>query len=166
METNVAKVESTASWLSDTKFNHIKTIAVGCLIMFMENVSIPKGTIKGATTTIQEIECSNDGMVTSIALQLTDTGGKMKLKSQIFQHRYTYYAYYYKASFPIVLAYAIIGHKSQGAMIASNILINVRNGFSPRLTYVMFFQVTNQKNLKIRGTLSPTNFTSCILQIK
>jgi hypothetical protein len=166
METNTAKVESTASWLSDTKFNHIKTIVVGCLIMFMENVSIPKGAINDATTTIQEIECSNDGMVTSIALQLTDTGVKMKLRSQIFQHRYTYYAYYYKASFLIVLAYAIIGHKSQGATIASNVLIEVRNAFSPRLTYIMLSQVTNQKNLKIRRTLSPTNFTPCTPQIK
>jgi ATP-dependent exoDNAse (exonuclease V) alpha subunit len=61
----------------------------------------------------------------------------MKLKRQTFQHIYTYEAYYYKASFPIVLAYAITGHKSQGATIATNVLIDIRNAFSPGLTYVM-----------------------------
>jgi hypothetical protein len=112
METNVADVESAASWLSDTRFNHIETIAVGCLVMFMENINVPKGAVNGATATVREIECSSNGMVTSITVQLTDTEIKMKLKQQTFQHRYTYEACYYKASFPIVLAYSITSHKS------------------------------------------------------
>jgi hypothetical protein len=41
---------------------------------------------------------------------LPDTKVKMKPKRQTFQHKYAYEAYYYKASFPIVLAYAITGH--------------------------------------------------------
>jgi hypothetical protein len=40
----------------------------------------------------------------------------MKLKKQTFEHKYTYEAYYYKASFPIVLAYAITGHKLQAGL--------------------------------------------------
>ena len=123
METNVADVESTASWLSDTRFNDIETIAVGCPII--ENVSIPKRTVNGTNAPVHEIECSSDSFVTSITVQLIDTRVRMKLKRQTFQHIYTYEAYYYKASFPIVLAYAITGYKSQGTTIATNIFINI-----------------------------------------
>jgi ATP-dependent DNA helicase PIF1 len=151
METNAADIESATLWLSNTRFNHIETVVVGCLVMFMENVSIPKGTVNGATTTVQEIECSSNGMVTSITVQFINSEAKMKLKRQTFQYKYTSEAYYYKASFPIVLAYAITGHKSQGATIATNVLIDIQNAFSPGLTYVMLSWVTNQRNLKIKG---------------
>ena len=68
METNVADIESVASWLSDTRFNHIERVAVGCLVMFRENVSILKGIVNGATAIVHEIECSNDSMVTSMTV--------------------------------------------------------------------------------------------------
>jgi hypothetical protein len=68
METNVADIESIASWLSDTKFNHIEIVAVGCLIMFTENVSIPKRVVNGTAATVHEIEYSSDGFVTSITV--------------------------------------------------------------------------------------------------
>jgi hypothetical protein len=93
--------------------------------MFTENVSISKGAVNGATTMVHEIECSSEGMVTSITMQLIDTKIKMKLKRQTFQHRNTYDAYYYKASFPVVLTYAITNYKLQGATIASNMLIDM-----------------------------------------
>jgi ascorbate-specific PTS system EIIC-type component UlaA len=131
-----------------------------------ENVSIPKGVVNNATATVHEIECSIDGTITSITMQLTNTEVKMKLKRQAFQHKYTYEAYYYKASFLIVLAYAITSHKSQGATIASNVLIDIRKAFSPRLTYIMLSRVTNRKNMEIRRTLSPTNFTPSTSQIE
>jgi hypothetical protein len=72
-------IESAASWLFDTRFNHIETVVVGCLIMFTENVCISKGDVNGVTATIHETECSDDGMVTSFTIQLTDTEIKMKL---------------------------------------------------------------------------------------
>jgi hypothetical protein len=134
--------------------------------MFTKNVNIPKGTVNSGTATVQEIKCSGDSMVTSIIVQLIDTEIKMKLKRQTFQHKYTYEAYYYKASFPIVLAYAMTGHKSQGATIATNVLIDIQNVFCLGLTYLMLSRVTNRKNLKIRGTLSPTDFIPCTLQIE
>jgi hypothetical protein len=134
--------------------------------MFTKNVNIPKGTVNSGTATVQEIKCSGDSMVTSIIVQLIDTEIKMKLKRQTFQHRYTYEAYYYKASFPIVHAYVIIVHKLQGATIASNVLIDIRNAFFLGLTYVMLYRVTNQRNLNIKGTLSPTNFIPCTSQIE
>jgi hypothetical protein len=79
--------------------------------MFTKNTSIPKGAGNNATTMVHEIKYSTNNMVTSITVQCTDTNIKVKLKRQIFQLKYIYEDYYHKASFPIVLAYAVTGHK-------------------------------------------------------
>jgi hypothetical protein len=64
-------------------------------------------------------------------------------------------------SFPIVLAYAIIGYKAQGATIKSKVLLDIKNSFA--LTYVMLSRVINHSNLMIQGNLKPLDF-KCIYQ--
>jgi hypothetical protein len=49
LDINAIKVDSAASWLSNTKLNYIQTILVGCFVMFLENVSISKRAVNGAT---------------------------------------------------------------------------------------------------------------------
>jgi len=62
----------------------------------------------------------------------------MILKRQTLQHKYTHEAYYYKASFILVLTYAIIGHKAQGTTIKSKKLIHISNSLALGLTYVNY----------------------------
>jgi ATP-dependent DNA helicase PIF1 len=88
----------------------------------------------------------------------------MVLKKHIFQHKYTYDGYYYKATLLITLAYAIIGHKSQGTTINSKVIIDIKEAFTPGLTYVMLSRVTNRKNLKIIGNLTPNDFAPCTFE--
>ena len=45
--------------------------------------------------------------------------------------------YYYKALCPIVLAYAMTSHKSQGATISIKVIVHIQNIFEPELTYLM-----------------------------
>jgi hypothetical protein len=54
-----------------------------------------------------------------------------------------------------MLGYAIIGHKSQGAMISSKVMIHIHESFAWGLVYIMLFRVTSQKNLKIVNNLQP-----------
>ncbi len=56
-----------------------------------------------------------------------------------------------------MLDYVIIGHKSQGAMISSKVMIHVRESFAQGLVYVMLSRVTSRKNLKIVNNLQPSN---------
>jgi hypothetical protein len=49
MNTNVANIEHIQSWLHDTSFNHINKIAIGALVMFINNINIPKGAINRST---------------------------------------------------------------------------------------------------------------------
>jgi hypothetical protein len=51
--------------------------------------------------------------------------------------------FYHKTSFPIVLTYVMMGHKSQGAIIATIVIIDIKKKFTHDLTYVMFSRVTN-----------------------
>jgi spore coat protein CotF len=47
MNKNATNIEHIQSWLHDTSFNHISKIAIGALVMFIENISILKGTMNG-----------------------------------------------------------------------------------------------------------------------
>jgi ATP-dependent exoDNAse (exonuclease V) alpha subunit len=38
--------------------------------------------------------------------------------------------YFYKASLPLMLGYAITGHKTQGATISSKVMIHIRESFA------------------------------------
>jgi hypothetical protein len=49
--------------------------------------------------------------VTSIEVKIISNFTILLFKYHMFQYKYTFSAYYYKVSFPIVLAYAFIGHK-------------------------------------------------------
>ena len=85
----------------------------------------------------------------------------MIVKRSTFEHVYTFGKKFYKYGFPIALAYAMTGYKSQGATISTNMVVNIRNAFAPRLTYVMLSRVTNRTNLKIKGRLLPFDFMPC-----
>jgi hypothetical protein len=55
----------------------------------------------------------------------------------------------------------MISHKSQGATIATKVIIDIKKTFALGLTYVMLSIVTNHYNLKIIGNLIPNDFTPC-----
>ncbi len=85
------------------------------------------------------------------------------VKKTNLQHKYTY-TYkidYYKTSFPIVLAYAIIGHKAQGATIESKVFIHIKKFFAQSLTYVMLSRIINCSHLLVCENLDLTKF-KCI----
>ncbi len=53
-----------------------------------------------------------------------------------------------------MLGYAIVGHKSQGAMISSKVMIHICESFARGLVYVMLSIVTI---LKIVNNFQPSN---------
>jgi cyanophycinase-like exopeptidase len=64
-----------------------------------------------------------------------------------------------------MLGYAIIGHKSQGAMISSKMMIHICESFAQGLVYVLLFRVTSWKNLKIVNNLQPLDMTISIAMV-
>ena len=52
-------------------------------------------------------------------------------------------------------------YKSQGAIISTKVIVNIRNTFAPGLSYVMLSRTTNKKNLNIIRRLIPSDFIPC-----
>jgi ATP-dependent exoDNAse (exonuclease V) alpha subunit len=164
MDTNATNIKHIQPWLNNKSFNRIHTIAVGALVMFTDNINIQKGAVNGKTATITSMIFDTKNNVINIEVQLTTNSLKKVLKKHTFQKKYTYDGYYYKASFPITLAYATIKHKSQGATISSKVIIDIKEAFALGLTYVILSRVTNRKNLKIIGNLTPNDFLPCTFE--
>jgi hypothetical protein len=97
-------------------------------------------------------------MIIGITIKVISTNIYITLSRWTLQHKYTYETYYYKTSFPTVLAYVIIGHKAQGATITSKLFVHVKKSFILGFTYVMLSKVTNRANLMIRGNLKSSEF--------
>jgi hypothetical protein len=54
-----------------------------------------------------------------------------------------------------------MGYKSQGATIVTKVVMDINGAFTLGFTYVMFFRITNHKNLKIIENLIPNDFIPC-----
>ncbi len=120
-----------------------------CTCHVPDNITIQKGVVNDAIATITSIIFDLKNNTIAIEIQLTTSSMKMILKKKTFQHKYTYDGYYYQTIFPIALAYVITSHKSQGTTINAKVIIDVKEDFTPGLTYVMLSNVINRKNLKI-----------------
>jgi ATP-dependent exoDNAse (exonuclease V) alpha subunit len=65
---------------------------------------------------------------------------------------------YTRSTFPLAFAYAMTGHKCQGATFRCLTIIDILTAFTPGLLYVMLSRVTKRDNLRIVGGLSPEMF--------
>ncbi len=153
METNVMGVEHVENWLHDSKFDHIRYVAIGARVMITKNINISKGVVNGTFTIVTSITFNNDKIITIIFIKIISTNRKIMLKRQTLQHKYTSKTYNYKKSFSIVLTYAITSHKAQGATIKSKVIIDIKNSFALGFTYVMLSKVTKNSNPLICQTL-------------
>ena len=161
LATNANEAHNVSAWLNDTRFDQLYHVVVGALVMFTSNINIAKGVVNGATATVTSVHTDNHGVFTTIGVQVIGNSTNIILKRHNFKHKYIYEQYYYKTSFPIVLAYAMTGHKSQGATISSKVIVHIRNAFALGLTYVMLSRTTNRQNLKIVRKLQPSYFIPC-----
>ncbi len=123
MDTNATNIKHIQPWLNNKSFNHIHTIAVGALVMFTDNINIQKGVVNGTTATITFMIFDTKNNVIDIEVQLTTNSLKKVLKKHTFQNKYTYVGYYYKASFPITLAYVTIKHNHKAQQLAQKLLL-------------------------------------------
>jgi hypothetical protein len=48
MDTNATNIEHVENWLHDSKFDHIKYIAIGVILMITKNIDISQGVVNGA----------------------------------------------------------------------------------------------------------------------
>ncbi len=115
--------------------------------MIKKNLNIFKGGINGTVAIVTSFIFDDNEIITSIIIKVVSTYASSILSNWTLHHKYTYEAYFYKTSFPIVLTYVITGHKTQGATITSKVFIDLRESFVPGFRYVMLSRVINHANL-------------------
>jgi hypothetical protein len=76
-----------------------------------------------------------------------------QVKKGTIHYKYMFRGKLFKAIFMLPLAYAMFGHKSQGATISSKIIVDIWTSFTSKLTYVMS-RVTQRHHLPITWWLT------------
>ncbi len=80
METNAMGVEHVKNWLHDSKFDHIRYLAIGARIMITKNINVSKGAMNGAFAIVTSITFNNDTIITSITIKIISTNLHIMLK--------------------------------------------------------------------------------------
>jgi hypothetical protein len=153
LETNARNVEHIQSWVNNKRFNHMQHIALGALVMLTENIDLKVGAANGTIRIITKLEFDLEDNVSSISVALNPLGYVQIVRKKSIQNKYDSQGHFYKASYLLMLGYAITRHKSQGAMISSRVMIHIRESFARGLVYVMLFRVTSRIFLKIVNNL-------------
>ena len=123
-------------------------IKLGCKIMLRRNIDITLGLVNGAIGTVRSVKYSVDqaGAVDSILIDFGDDKlhqlTRIKSKFQILEK-----AYVIRQQFPIMIAYSITTHKSQGLTL-HNVVVDIGNSvFCCGQTYVALSRVTSLAGL-------------------
>jgi hypothetical protein len=94
-----------------------------------------------------------------ICIRLDGADTDVSIRRSSFKNIYHDGKRFFKSTFPLILGYAMTGHRSQGATLRGKVLIDVKDAFCPRLLYVMLSRVPSRLNLRIVGELTPDMFT-------
>ncbi len=68
LETNVKNVEHIQSWVNNKRFNHMQHVALGALVMLIENIDLKVGATNGTTRIITKLEFDLKDNVCSISI--------------------------------------------------------------------------------------------------
>ncbi len=130
LETNARNVEHIQSWVNNKRFNHMQHVALGALVMLTENIDLKVGVANGTTRIVTKLEFDLEDNVCSISVALNTSGYVQIVQKKSIQNKYDFQGHFYKASFFLMLGYAIRGHKSEDATISSKVVIHIRESFA------------------------------------
>jgi hypothetical protein len=130
LETNARNVEHIQSWVNNKRFNHMQHVALGALVMLTENIDLKVGAANGTTGIVTKLGFDLENNVCSISVALNPLGYVQIVRKKSIQNKNDSQGHFYKASFPLMLGYAITGQKSQGATISSKVVIHIRESFA------------------------------------
>ena len=160
---NCRGVNDLKPWLEDPKFHELPDIAVGAKVMCTQNGPPGSGLVNGLSGTVVALLNQKGGVVRdgrkfgAISVHFDGQAAPILVKRVRSKIRYHEGGSYRKSTFPLILAYAMTGHRSQGATIAFTMLVDIKSAFAPGLLYVILSRVTNRKFLKIVTPLKVTD---------
>lgn len=154
---NALQVPQLQAWLSEWNFFELDFVAVGARVMLTSNLDTKKFAANGSLGTVTGVS-SPGGNVKTIFVKIDEGGAEIGVRRTKFQTRHHDGRRFFKSAFPLLLGYAITGHKSQGSTIRSSVYVYVKEAFAPGLVYVMLSRVTDRSKLKIIDGLRSEDF--------
>jgi hypothetical protein len=83
---------------------------LGALVMLIENIDLKVGVANGITGIVTKLEFDLKDNVCSIFVAFNPSGHMPIVWKKSIQNKYDFQIHFYKASFPLMLGYTIIGH--------------------------------------------------------
>ena len=127
-----------------------------------------KGGEKVVFTDLSDVP--KEGVLLAVHVRLDGEEGPnlLRITRSHFKRKYGTVACrdtFIKSTFPLTLAYSMTGHRSQGATIEGDVIIDVASAFSPGLLYVMLSRIKKRSQLRIVGRLTPDMFDPILINM-
>lgn len=163
LETDATAIPQLQEWVANPADFTLKMVAVGARVMVTHNLDLSKAAANGAAGVVTHIIHAKSRytghMVPSVLTVRLDIGGRdIRVRRTAVYVRFYDGKAYRKCAFPLMLSYAITGHKSQGATLTGPTIVHARDVFACGLLYVMLSRVTTRDNLRIVPPLSAADF--------
>jgi ATP-dependent exoDNAse (exonuclease V) alpha subunit len=161
-------------WLTQPGFHKLTQAAVGARVMLTRNsADVSGGVVNGALGVISELvkgppkpyhaQMGLPAQIVKIIKVQLDCGKEVPVRRTISANMQEGNRSYVKSTFPLVLGYAMTGHKAQGATLGGVVVIHATKAFCPGLMYVMLSRVTSSKQLFFTERLTPDMFTPMVI---
>lgn len=144
-------------WLADSRFHTLPVVAIGAPVMFTENYDTLHGVLNGSVGIVQELVFCDTGVLVSIAVQL-QSGRVICVSRTSVLNAFLHGAKYYKATFPLVLAFAIPGHLCARSERHGSIYVLLDDGACKFIAIQMLAQASSRQQLTILGSVSAQHF--------
>jgi hypothetical protein len=142
------QISALSDWVNRPKFHLLKRVSVGMRVVCTSNLNDERGVLNGSTGIVTRLDAAGSGPVNGITVKMDDTGEfytfkRTKIESHLDSSGISP-GWNYRATFPLMPAYAITGHSSQGATLRGRVLIHMLSCFAPGLLYVMLSRVARR----------------------
>jgi hypothetical protein len=74
---------------------------------------------------VTSINFDDSKNMSNITIKILNIGFELLLTQHNYKRKYAYENNFYKATFPIILSYVIIGHKAQRASISNKVIVKI-----------------------------------------
>ena len=127
-------------------------LCVGCKVMLKRNKNVEAGLVKGSVGTVTDFDITTQGnstVVNSIAVKFDKIDATINIERDSASFEVLKCVYYTRKQFPLMLAFAITIHKSQGLSLQTAIVDAGSTNFGPGMVYVALSRVTSLSGLHL-----------------
>lgn len=103
-----------AAWFNDPKAHCLLLVAVGAKVMVLENIDVDGSVANGSMATVHSLKHRN-GRISTVCVKVEDSQRLVNITRSCYNYTTYEGRRYARATFPLMVAYAMTLHKCQGA---------------------------------------------------